>query len=123
MRSVSHNCSLKHGFSFATIGVMRYHLSPPRIPTTSIAAGFTSPTRPAQRHIQRRQRPDRMRAPHDRNDGVAFDGRQVVVGILSGADARPLVDAGVAPMQLYSGLINRGLALIRDCADGLQDHR
>jgi dihydroorotate dehydrogenase len=55
-----------------------------------------------------------MRAPHDRNDGVAFDVRQVVGGILSGADARPLVDAGVAPTQLCSGLVNRGLALIRD---------
>ena len=43
-----------------------------------------------------------------------------VGGILSGADARAKVDAGAALVQLYSGLIYRGPALIRECADALR---
>jgi dihydroorotate dehydrogenase len=45
-----------------------------------------------------------------------------VGGILSGADARAKVDAGAALVQLYSGLIYRGPALIRECADALRGH-
>jgi dihydroorotate dehydrogenase len=43
-----------------------------------------------------------------------------VGGILSGADAQAKVDAGAALVQLYSGLIYRGPALIRECADRLR---
>ena len=43
-----------------------------------------------------------------------------VGGILSGADARAKVAAGAALVQLYSGLIYRGPALIRECADALR---
>ena len=43
-----------------------------------------------------------------------------VGGILSGADARAKVEAGAALVQLYSGLIYRGPALIRECADALR---
>ncbi len=43
-----------------------------------------------------------------------------VGGILSGADARAKMDAGAALVQLYSGLIYRGPALIRECADALR---
>jgi dihydroorotate dehydrogenase len=43
-----------------------------------------------------------------------------VGGILSGADARAKVEAGAALVQLYSGLIYRGPALIRECADMLR---
>ena len=43
-----------------------------------------------------------------------------VGGILSGANARAKVDAGAALVQLYSGLIYRGPALIRECADALR---
>ena len=43
-----------------------------------------------------------------------------VGGILSGADARAKVDAGAALVQLYSGLIYRGPALIRECAEALR---
>ena len=42
-----------------------------------------------------------------------------VGGILSGPDARVKVEAGAALVQLYSGLIYRGPALIRECADAL----
>ena len=42
-----------------------------------------------------------------------------VGGILSGAQARAKVDAGAKLVQLYSGLIYRGPALIRECADAL----
>ncbi|SMP55673.1 quinone-dependent dihydroorotate dehydrogenase [Noviherbaspirillum suwonense] len=45
-----------------------------------------------------------------------------VGGILSGADARAKMDAGAALVQLYSGLIYRGPALIRECADALRGH-
>jgi dihydroorotate dehydrogenase len=43
-----------------------------------------------------------------------------VGGILSGADARAKVEAGASLVQLYSGLIYRGPALIRECADALR---
>ncbi|MDB5760865.1 MAG: dihydroorotate dehydrogenase [Burkholderia sp.] len=43
-----------------------------------------------------------------------------VGGILSDADARAKVEAGAALVQLYSGLIYRGPALIRECADALR---
>ena len=44
-----------------------------------------------------------------------------VGGILSGADAKAKVDAGAALVQLYSGLIYRGPALIGECARTLRE--
>jgi len=44
-----------------------------------------------------------------------------VGGILSGADARAKMEAGASLVQLYSGLIYRGPALIRECADALRN--
>src|SRR5450830_564793 len=41
-------------------------------------------------------------------------------GILSGANARTKLDAGATLVQLYSGLIYRGPALIKECADALR---
>jgi dihydroorotate dehydrogenase len=46
-----------------------------------------------------------------------------VGGILSGADARAKFDAGASLVQLYSGLIYRGPALITECADALRGLR
>ena len=43
-----------------------------------------------------------------------------VGGILSGADAKAKMDAGAQLVQLYSGLIYRGPALVRECADALR---
>ena len=43
-----------------------------------------------------------------------------VGGILSGADARAKVEAGASLVQLYTGLIYRGPALVRECAAALQ---
>jgi dihydroorotate dehydrogenase len=43
-----------------------------------------------------------------------------VGGILSGADARAKFEAGASLVQLYSGLIYRGPALIRECADAVR---
>ncbi|GAA4028102.1 quinone-dependent dihydroorotate dehydrogenase [Actimicrobium antarcticum] len=43
-----------------------------------------------------------------------------VGGILSGADAKEKQDAGAALIQLYTGLIYRGPALVRDCASALR---
>ena len=43
-----------------------------------------------------------------------------VGGILSGADARAKMEAGAQLVQLYSGLIYRGPALVRECADALR---
>ena len=37
-------------------------------------------------------------------------------GILSGADARAKIDAGASLVQLYTGLVYRGPALIHECA-------
>ena len=43
-----------------------------------------------------------------------------VGGILSGADAQAKIDAGASLVQLYTGLIYRGPALIRECAAALR---
>jgi dihydroorotate dehydrogenase len=43
-----------------------------------------------------------------------------VGGILSGRDARAKFEAGASLVQLYSGLIYRGPALIRECADAVR---
>jgi dihydroorotate dehydrogenase len=43
-----------------------------------------------------------------------------VGGILSGRDARAKIEAGAQLVQLYSGLIYRGPALVRECADALR---
>ncbi len=42
-----------------------------------------------------------------------------VGGILSGADAQAKMDAGASLVQLYTGLIYRGPALVRECAQAL----
>ena len=42
-----------------------------------------------------------------------------VGGILSGAGAREKIDAGASLVQLYSGLIYRGPALVRECVRSL----
>lgn len=42
-----------------------------------------------------------------------------VGGILSGADAKAKIDAGASLVQLYTGLIYRGPALVRDCAEAI----
>lgn len=42
-----------------------------------------------------------------------------VGGILSGADAKAKIDAGASLVQLYTGLIYRGPALVRECASAL----
>ncbi len=46
-----------------------------------------------------------------------------VGGILSGDDAQAKIDAGASLVQLYSGLIYRGPALIRECAATLRKSR
>ena len=46
-----------------------------------------------------------------------------VGGILSGNDAQAKIDAGASLVQLYSGLIYRGPALIRECAATLRKSR
>ncbi|MCG2582779.1 quinone-dependent dihydroorotate dehydrogenase [Massilia sp. TS11] len=43
-----------------------------------------------------------------------------VGGILQGSDARAKMAAGAALVQLYSGLIYAGPALVRECADALR---
>jgi dihydroorotate dehydrogenase len=43
-----------------------------------------------------------------------------VGGILTGADAQAKIDAGAALVQLYTGLIYRGPALVRECATALR---
>ncbi len=43
-----------------------------------------------------------------------------VGGILSGADAAEKIDAGASLVQIYSGLIYRGPALIAECADEIR---
>ena len=40
--------------------------------------------------------------------------------ILSGADAREKVDAGASLVQLYTGLIYRGPALVAECAAAMR---
>jgi dihydroorotate dehydrogenase len=44
-----------------------------------------------------------------------------VGGILSGRDAKAKIKAGAQLVQLYSGLIYRGPALVRECADALKN--
>ena len=51
------------------------------------------------------------------NDGIPIIG---VGGILSGKDARAKVDAGASLVQLYTGLIYRGPALVHECAQALR---
>lgn len=43
-----------------------------------------------------------------------------VGGILSGANARAKMQAGAALVQVYSGLIYRGPALVRECAEAVR---
>jgi dihydroorotate dehydrogenase len=43
-----------------------------------------------------------------------------VGGILSGTDAKTKIESGASLLQLYSGLIYRGPALIKECADALR---
>ncbi|MGB7481868.1 MAG: quinone-dependent dihydroorotate dehydrogenase [Burkholderiaceae bacterium] len=45
-----------------------------------------------------------------------------VGGIVDGAGARAKIDAGAALVQLYTGLIYRGPALVRECAAALRGH-
>ncbi|MGH8810162.1 MAG: dihydroorotate dehydrogenase (quinone), partial [Noviherbaspirillum sp.] len=46
-----------------------------------------------------------------------------VGGILSGADAQAKIDAGASLVQLYTGLIYRGPALVKECAAALRRSR
>ncbi len=46
-----------------------------------------------------------------------------VGGVLSGADARAKLDAGADLVQIYTGLIYRGPALVSDAAKALRLHR
>ena len=43
-----------------------------------------------------------------------------VGGIMSGVDAKAKIDAGAALVQLYSGLIYAGPALVRECVNALK---
>ncbi|MFM8465470.1 MAG: quinone-dependent dihydroorotate dehydrogenase [Burkholderiaceae bacterium] len=51
------------------------------------------------------------------NDMIPIIG---VGGILSGKDARAKIDAGASLVQLYTGLIYRGPALVHECAQALK---
>ncbi|MEO0319093.1 MAG: hypothetical protein RL404_2770, partial [Pseudomonadota bacterium] len=42
-----------------------------------------------------------------------------VGGILTGADAQAKINAGASLVQLYTGLIYRGPALVNECAKAL----
>jgi len=42
-----------------------------------------------------------------------------VGGILGGADARGKIAAGASLVQLYTGLVYRGPALVRECVNAL----
>jgi dihydroorotate dehydrogenase len=46
-----------------------------------------------------------------------------VGGILDGSDAAEKLDAGAALVQLYSGLIYRGPALVNECVDEIRRQR
>jgi dihydroorotate dehydrogenase len=46
-----------------------------------------------------------------------------VGGILSGQDATTKISAGAQLVQLYSGLIYRGPALVRECAEAIRNYR
>ncbi len=45
-----------------------------------------------------------------------------VGGIFGGADAQAKIDAGASLVQLYTGLIYRGPALVRECAQAMASH-
>ena len=52
----------------------------------------------------------------------ALDGALPIIGvggILSGADAKAKIDAGATLVQLYTGLIYRGPALVAECVEAL----
>ena len=52
----------------------------------------------------------------------ALDGALPIIGvggILSGADARAKIDAGATLVQLYTGLVYRGPALVAECVEAL----
>jgi len=54
----------------------------------------------------------------------ALDGALPIIGvggIFSGADARAKIAAGATLVQLYTGLIYRGPALVTECVDALAD--
>ena len=56
----------------------------------------------------------------------ALDGALPIIGvggIFSGADAREKIDAGAALVQLYTGLIYRGPALVTECVQALAHRR
>ena len=56
---------------------------------------------------------------------AALDGALPVIaagGILSGDDARERIDAGATLVQLYTGLIYRGPALVAECVRALAAH-
>jgi dihydroorotate dehydrogenase len=46
-----------------------------------------------------------------------------VGGILDGSDAAEKLDAGASLVQLYSGLIYRGPALVNECVDEIRRQR
>ena len=46
-----------------------------------------------------------------------------VGGVFNGADARAKIDAGADLVQIYTGLIYRGPALISQAASALKSHR
>jgi dihydroorotate dehydrogenase len=57
---------------------------------------------------------------------AALDGALPVIavgGILSGEDARERIEAGASLVQLYTGLIYRGPALVGECVRALSDRR
>jgi dihydroorotate dehydrogenase len=59
-----------------------------------------------------------IRALHERlGDAIPIIG---VGGIMSGDDARAKRDAGATLVQVYSGLIYRGPALVSECARALR---
>jgi dihydroorotate dehydrogenase len=56
----------------------------------------------------------------------ALDGALPVIavgGIMSGADARERIAAGASLVQLYTGLIYRGPALVAECVRALEERR
>jgi len=46
-----------------------------------------------------------------------------VGGILAGADAAAKIAAGATLVQIYSGMVYRGPALVRECVDAIRAHR
>ncbi len=57
---------------------------------------------------------------HELGDALPIIG---VGGIMSGNDAHVKIAAGASLVQLYSGLIYRGPALVRECASALRQRR